>query len=219
MTVFTMKQKRRQVMQIKIVLNSKEKEIVRTFFHKLTSLRDCPSVTRVFSLFKQGFTSKVWEQLKIVLMPFKHSSLVESTASEYQATIPDPLREYYDNLWAWKLHQKERRINYTKVLYSKEDIEYYKWDKHFVNKAGLSKKFKLYMFNRMVLGVYRYFLNSFGKFDFIDNLKRKISTYEETGNTEFLIDVANIAMLEFKHSIHPKKHFHAGDSDIKLHDK
>ena len=33
--------------------------------------------------------------------------------------------------------------------------------------------------------------------DALGNLKKRIEKYEETGNTEFLADVANYAMIEF----------------------
>lgn len=33
--------------------------------------------------------------------------------------------------------------------------------------------------------------------DAVENLKRRLEKYQETGNTEFLVDVANFAMLEF----------------------
>ena len=38
--------------------------------------------------------------------------------------------------------------------------------------------------------------------DAIANLKKRLQAYEETGNTEFLIDVANFAMIEF---MYPQK--------------
>lgn len=36
-----------------------------------------------------------------------------------------------------------------------------------------------------------------GNVDAIESLKRYLKKYEETGNTEFLTDVANFAMIEF----------------------
>lgn len=33
--------------------------------------------------------------------------------------------------------------------------------------------------------------------DAVANIKKRLAKYEETGNTEFLVDVANFAMLEF----------------------
>ena len=38
--------------------------------------------------------------------------------------------------------------------------------------------------------------------DSIGNLKKRLEAYEKTGNTEFLVDVANFAMIEF---MYPQK--------------
>lgn len=42
--------------------------------------------------------------------------------------------------------------------------------------------------------------DNYGKYkcmDAIANIRKRLEKYEETGNTEFLVDVANFAMLEF----------------------
>lgn len=49
--------------------------------------------------------------------------------------------------------------------------------------------------------------------DAIESLKLRLQKYEETGNTEFLVDVANFAMLEFMFPKNPKAHYKASDSD------
>lgn len=43
--------------------------------------------------------------------------------------------------------------------------------------------------------------------DAIESLKKRLEEYEETGNIEYLIDVANFAMIEFELPRHPKAHF------------
>lgn len=48
--------------------------------------------------------------------------------------------------------------------------------------------------------------------DAIASLKKRLERYEETGNTEWLMDVANFAMIEFMHPRHPDAHFRATDS-------
>lgn len=45
------------------------------------------------------------------------------------------------------------------------------------------------------------------KVNAIKTLKTKLAKYEETGNTEFLMDVANYAMIEFTHPGHPRAHY------------
>jgi hypothetical protein len=48
--------------------------------------------------------------------------------------------------------------------------------------------------------------------DFLDSLKTRLARYEADGNTEWLMDVANLAMIEFLHPSHPDAHFRATDS-------
>ena len=43
-------------------------------------------------------------------------------------------------------------------------------------------------------------------------LERCLEKYKETGNTEYLCDLANYAMFEFMYTQHPKGHFRATDS-------
>lgn len=48
--------------------------------------------------------------------------------------------------------------------------------------------------------------------DAIASLKIRLKKYEETGNTEYLMDVANFALIEFTHPRNPRAHFKAEDS-------
>jgi hypothetical protein len=49
--------------------------------------------------------------------------------------------------------------------------------------------------------------------DAIGSLSVRLQKYVETGNTEWLIDVANFAMIEFMHPRHPDAHFQGTDDD------
>ena len=48
---------------------------------------------------------------------------------------------------------------------------------------------------------------------FVEALEKRLTQYKETGNTEWLIDVANYAMFEFMYPSHKQAHFRATDSD------
>ena len=48
--------------------------------------------------------------------------------------------------------------------------------------------------------------------DAIKSLKARLERYERDGNTEWLMDVANFAMIEFMHPKHPEAHFRPTDS-------
>lgn len=49
--------------------------------------------------------------------------------------------------------------------------------------------------------------------DAIDSLTERLRKYRQTGNTEWLIDVANFAMIEFAHPAHDNAHYAPTDSD------
>jgi hypothetical protein len=51
------------------------------------------------------------------------------------------------------------------------------------------------------------------KVDAIASLLLRLEKYKETGNTEYLIDVANFAMIEFTLPKHPNAFYKATDSE------
>ena len=51
-----------------------------------------------------------------------------------------------------------------------------------------------------------------GNVQAIPTLERCLQKYKDTGNTEYLCDLANYAMFEFMYPQHPKAHFRATDS-------
>lgn len=50
------------------------------------------------------------------------------------------------------------------------------------------------------------------KVDAIESLKARLDKYTRTGNTEWLMDVANFAMIEFLRPKHPAAHYRPTDS-------
>ena len=70
--------------------------------------------------------------------------------------------------------------------------------------------------NRVKVSYHKYgsAAENFGKgyVQAIPTLQRCIKKYEETGNTEYLLDAANYAMFEFMYPQHPNRHFRATDS-------
>lgn len=48
--------------------------------------------------------------------------------------------------------------------------------------------------------------------DALASLRQRLQRYEHDGNTEWLMDVANFAMIEFLHPRHDRAHFRATDS-------
>jgi hypothetical protein len=96
-----------------------------------------------------------------------------------------------------------------------------------------SETFHQGMVDRMIVSFHKYGPVAEGYPDRVDamaSLKLRIEKYEETGNTEFLMDVANFAMIEFMHPRKPGAFFTPTDSDgspgritasgnLNLHDK
>ena len=51
-----------------------------------------------------------------------------------------------------------------------------------------------------------------GKWLDLPSLEKRLQLYRETGNTEYLLDAINFAMIEFMCPRHPKAHYAATDS-------
>lgn len=69
-------------------------------------------------------------------------------------------------------------------------------------KTEYSERFDEIRKNMMVVSYFKYgpMRENYGKFkcmDALENIEKRIAKYKETGNTEFLADVANFAMIEF----------------------
>lgn len=75
-----------------------------------------------------------------------------------------------------------------------------------------SHRFERLMRNRLVIGAMRYgLLHAPGKkrWDRVAGMQKRLRQYQDTGNLEYLVDVANLALLEFEEGQHPNKHFGA----------
>jgi hypothetical protein len=70
--------------------------------------------------------------------------------------------------------------------------------------------------NRVVASFYKYgpAKENYGRglVDALGSLGNCLKKYQETGNTEYLVDAANYAMFEYMFPQHPKAHFRATDS-------
>ena len=79
-----------------------------------------------------------------------------------------------------------------------------------------SEAFVQGMRDRMVVSYFKYGPIADGfphKVNAVTSLTDRLRKYAETGNTEFLIDAANFAMIEFMHPSHPNAFFEGTDSD------
>src|ERR1035437_4272841 len=73
-----------------------------------------------------------------------------------------------------------------------------------------SPEFETLMRHRLVMGSLRYGkLGAKGKptYDRTSSIIKRLESYKETGNKEFLVDCANLCLCEFVECRHPKAHF------------
>lgn len=81
-------------------------------------------------------------------------------------------------------------------------------------KIQWSKKFEVFMRNRLVMGALRYGgIRKMTGYKYLPYLKKKLKNYMATGNMEMLVDVANLALLEFVNGDHPKKNWSPLDNE------
>lgn len=84
-------------------------------------------------------------------------------------------------------------------------------------KTEYSEKFDEIRKNMMVVSYYKYgsLRENYERFkcmDAIGNIEKRLQKYRETGNTEFLADVANFAMIEFMYPNIPGAKYTPTDS-------
>lgn len=84
-------------------------------------------------------------------------------------------------------------------------------------KTEYSERFDEIHKKMMVMSYYKYgsLKDNYDKYkcmDALGNLKKRIEKYEKTGNTEFLADVANFAMIEFMNPSIEGAHYTPTDS-------
>lgn len=82
-----------------------------------------------------------------------------------------------------------------------------------------SEEFDKIRKNMMVASYFKYgaMMENYDKFkcmDALGNIKKRLEKYLETGNTEFLADVANFAMIEFMYPSLKNAHYTPTDSGV-----
>ena len=78
------------------------------------------------------------------------------------------------------------------------------------------RRFHALMDNAMLVSAYKYgpVAEAYPeRVNAIQSLNVRLAKYIETGNVEYLVDVANFAMIEFMHPAHGNAHYKATDAD------
>jgi len=81
-----------------------------------------------------------------------------------------------------------------------------------VIRSEVSEQFLRGMADRMAFSFHKYGSVAESTSDHIASLRKRIERYEWDGNTEWLMDAANFAMIEFMHPRHPHAHYRPTDS-------
>ena len=108
-----------------------------------------------------------------------------------------------------RLLQKAGLVDPPKAKFTLKQLEQAQW----------CDKFEYYMRNRLLMGGLRYgLMGEKGKpqYDSIASIEKRLKLYQETGNTEYLVDIANLCMVEFVEGKHPNKHFSATDDERRV---
>lgn len=88
-------------------------------------------------------------------------------------------------------------------------------EKNKILATEFSDEFVKGMQDRMVISYFKYgpVADAYPhKISALESLQKRIDKYIDTGNTEFLMDAANFAMIEFMYPSHPNAHFRSTDS-------
>ncbi len=127
--------------------------------------------------------------------------------------------QFAKNLWRWSAGleeldvrptDEERRLAENLCPWTRPDrggvdvqeLELTEW----------SPEFERLMRNRMIVGSYRYGrIGAEGKpqYSRVDSIIVRADLYRRTGNVDLLVDVANLALLEFVEGRHPTRHMEA----------
>lgn len=86
--------------------------------------------------------------------------------------------------------------------------------KELESESDYNPRFTEAMKNAMVVGRQKYgpWKNNRLEIDCIKNILDRLEKYKQTGNTEWLVDLGNFAMMEFTLPMHPNAHFRGTDS-------
>jgi len=117
------------------------------------------------------------------------------------------LEYFLYNLWLWKCGLPEEDFRRPPL----DDLQQTEW----------SPQFEQLMRNRLIQGAIRYGRMGHGSipkgkniYHRAESIRRRIDRFEKTGNGEYLVDIANIALLMFEERYHPDFYFKSIDDGI-----
>ena len=120
-------------------------------------------------------------------------------------------QHFLDNLWRWKCGLPELNYDESKDRFpTLEELRKSEWSNDFEQK----------MRDRLIFGAMRYGCMGHGsippgkpQYDRISSIRARLGFFEATGNAEWLVDIANMALLMYEERVHPNFHFKSVDGD------
>lgn len=116
--------------------------------------------------------------------------------------------DFLCNLWRWKVGLPELDLNSPQEKIDLTGLKETEW----------SPKFEYLMRNRLIMGALRYGKMGHGsipkgkpKYDRVESIRKRLEFFVETGNAEWLVDIANMALLMFEERVHDNFHFEPVD--------
>jgi len=113
-------------------------------------------------------------------------------------------RQFLDNLWRKTAGLPEKPIHLTPLPV---DLDKTEW----------SPEFERLMRNRLVQGAFRYGQLQDPRrpvYDCVTSAIAHLKNFQESGNLEHLVDVANLCLVEFVTGKHPKRNFCSLDDSV-----
>lgn len=110
---------------------------------------------------------------------------------------------FFQEAWRWAVGLPE---SHNVAMPSLDELRKSEW----------SPEFEQLMRNRLIIGAFRY--GRFGtprpQYDRMASITKRAGLYATDGNLEHLVDIANLALVEFVEGRHPLRHFAAQDDVI-----
>lgn len=122
-------------------------------------------------------------------------------------------KDFLNNLWRWKCGLLEKEHSHKVVPVTLEELQKTEW----------SDEFERLMRNYLIMGGLRYGRLAHTeaakkvkqKYDYMGEIIRRAKLYQETGNKELLVDIANSALIEFvQEQNHPNPSMKPEDDTI-----
>ena len=187
-----------------------QRGLIATFYQNLWAMAELRE--------KLKYYEDLEEQGRLLVLPCKvgdtvYEILEETVPNHYFYISEHKVQDV--SVKAVKYADEWEPYDYENLYFTREEAEA-ALEKRRKDNKEYSEKFDELRKNRIRVSLHKYgsVADNYGKgfVQAIPSLEKCLDKYKETGNTEYLCDLANYAMFEFMYPQHPKGHFRATDS-------